>query len=383
MTLGMLMSDKKITIFVSALEPSANVHLRNLKKYLPANCELVGVCDSDLGHAIFTPNDFSIMGFIDVLKKIFFLKKAMKILSIESIKCDYVLLMDSSSFNLRLAKLIREKDSKTNKEKKINIMYYILPQVWAWKPWRAKVIESLCDKLACIWKFELHYYTHKARYVGAPLLDIYTQNDICQNYKDSKIFVFMPGSRASEIKRLMGEYRILIDSIKANYSWAKLRIIIPTKFQNTQKMELYGDLSDFEICYNTKDGLRDAHFAFVCAGTATLEAALMQIPFVLVYRARWLDYIIARSFVRLNFVGLANIIYQAMQMSQDSSIKKAGLGSDFLHEELIQNDCTAAKMLESYKHFDYQKYFANAKKLRAYLEHGSAENVAKWLLETP
>lgn len=368
---------QKITIFVSALEPSANVHLANLKKYLPQNCELVGVCDSDLGRAIFSPNDFSIMGFIDVLKKIFFLKKAMKILSIESIKCDYVLLMDSSSFNLRLAKLIR----KLEKEKKINIMYYILPQVWAWKPWRAKTIESLCDKLACIWKFELHYYKHKARYVGAPLLDIYTQQDICKDYKDSKIFVFMPGSRGSEIKRLMGEYRILIDSIKANYSWAELRIIIPAKFQNTQKMQLYGDLSDFEICYNTKDGLKDAHFAFVCAGTATLEAALMRIPFVLVYRARWLDYIIARTFVRLNFVGLANIIYQAMQMNSNSSIKKAGLGQDFLHEELLQNDCTAKKMLESYKHFDYEKYFERVAKLREYLEHGSAKNVAKWLLE--
>ncbi|RDU67674.1 lipid-A-disaccharide synthase [Helicobacter didelphidarum] len=366
------MSPHPIKIFVSALEPSSNLHLRNLLKYLPNECEIIGVCDDDMGQVIFSPNDFSIMGFSDVAKKIPFLKKALKILSIEASKCHRILLMDSSSFNIRLAKLIRKSGNQ------IPIMYYILPQVWAWKAWRAKTIESLCDKLACIWPFELHYYTHKARFIGHPLLDIYTEEN-STNYEDSNVFVFMPGSRRSEIKTLMPEYRILLKKIRQYNTNARFRIIIPERLKDTH-LDVYGDLSDFELSFNTKDGLKNAHFAFVCAGTATLEAALMRIPFVLVYRTKWIDYFIARAFVQLNFVGLANIIYQAMQLEQGENIQKAGLGNDYLHEELLQHDCKADKMLESYQNFDYKRYFYGVTNLRMYLKCGSAKNVAQWLI---
>ncbi len=365
---------EKIKIFVSALEPSSNLHLNTLRKKLPSNYLLVGVCDNDVGNPIILPSEFSIMGFSDVAKKILFFKHAISILGEEAIKCDKILLMDSSSFNLRLAKLIKKKNPN------IPIMYYILPQVWAWKAWRAKEIESLCDKLACIWPFELIYYKNKARYVGHPLLDIYkdTQKD---SKKDSNIFVFMPGSRKSEIKKLINEYRVLAAMLLQKYQDIKLRIIVPPKFKDTNFMLNYGDLSMFDIYYNTQEGLNNASFAFVCAGTATLEVSLMKIPFVLVYRAKLIDYCIARMFVQLNFIGLANIIYQAMLKDEGKDIKKAGLGDDYLHEELLQSDCNAKKMLESYENFDYNRYFNGVDKLRNYLKHGSADNVAQWLIE--
>ena len=146
-------------------------------------------------------------------------------------------------------------------------------------------------------------------------------------------------------------------------------------------MEIYGDIEMFHIVYNTQEGLSNASFAFVCAGTATLEASLMQISFVLVYRAKWIDYFIARMFVKLNFVGLANIIYQAMLKENGKDIKKAGLGDDYLHEELLQNDCNAKNMLKAYENFEYERYFEGTSTLRKYLKHGSKDNVAKWLLE--
>ncbi len=366
--------DSTIKIFVSALEPSSNLHLNTLYSRLPKNCLLKGVCNNDIGNPIFLPSDFSIMGFSDVAKKILFFKHAIKILSEEAIKCDRILLMDSSSFNLRLAKIIKKKNPN------IPIMYYILPQVWAWKSWRAKEVEMFCDKLACIWPFELIYYKNKAKYVGHPLLDIY-ENDENLYINDSNIFVFMPGSRKSEIKTLMKEYQILATLLLKENKNYELRIIIPEKFRNTDFVKMYGDLSKFNIFYNTKLGLENAKFAFVCAGTATLEASLMKIPFVLVYRAKFIDYCIARLFVKLNFVGLANIIYQAMLQEKGKDIKKAGLGFDYLHEELLQGDCNAKKMLESYIKFDYNRYFNGVNKLHKYLKHGSADNVAQWLLE--
>lgn len=369
------MKSGKMTIFVSALEPSSNLHLKNLIAKLPQYCEIIGVCDRDVGRPLFLPSQFSIMGFTDVLQRISFLRYALKTLSFEASVCDQVLLMDSSSFNIRLAKLIRKQNPR------VTIMYYILPQVWAWKAWRAKEIEELCDKLACIWPFELQYYTSKAKYVGHPLLDIYTQEYIYQNDNlDSKVFVFMPGSRKSEIKKLMKEYIVLAKMIKKKYDHTTLRLIIPLRFKDTAMMNVYGDLTGFELYYDTQEGLKNASFAFVCAGTATLEASLMQIPFVLVYKAKWIDYIIAKMFVQLNFVGLANIIYQAMQLENGKEMKKAGLGLDYLHEELLQRDCKASKMLQAYENFDYQRYFDGVSKLRSYLKHGSAKRVAKWIL---
>lgn len=367
------MSKSGLRIFVSALEPSSNLHLKNLAAVLPESCELIGVCDLEIGKQIMSPSDFAIMGFSDVAKKIIFFKQALDTLSRSAIGCDKILLMDSSSFHLRLANKIR----KLNPE--IQIMYYILPQVWAWKAWRAKEIERLCDKLACIWPFELHYYHSKARYVGHPLLDIYKNENGVSN-KDSNIFAFMPGSRKSEIKKLMGEYRKVAAKLLQKSPLAKMRLIVPEKFRNTSAMDIYGDITQFQVIYNTKDGLNGVKFAFVCAGTATLEASLMQIPFVLVYRAKWIDYCIARAFVKLQFVGLANIIYQAMLKEEGKDIKKAGLSDEYLHEELLQNDCIADKMIAAYENFDYDRYFNGVSILRKYLKHGSATRVAEWLL---
>lgn len=365
---------RQIRIFVSALEPSSNLHLKRLAAILPAHCELMGVCDSEIGNALFLPSDFSVMGFSDVAQKILFFQHALKILSIEASLCDQVLLMDSSSFNIRLARLIRKHNSQ------VPIMYYILPQVWAWKSWRAKEIELLCDKLACVWPFELSYYQQKARYVGHPLLDIYKDNESFSN-KDSDIFVFMPGSRKAEIKQLINEYKILAKKLRSLKPNATMRLIIPARFKDTEMMKCYGSIEHFELYYDTREGLKDACFAFICSGTATLEASLMQIPFVLVYKAKWIDYFIARLFVQLKFIGLANIIYQAMLLEQGKQDEKAGLGSESLHPELIQWNCDSQNMLEAYERFNYEKYYHGIQQLRGYLQHGSAKFVVEWLLE--
>ena len=183
-------------LFVSALEYSANIHLRYLLCELikRENIELCGIFDEKIISEIeressveiarltshFAKNDKSfkiygkslcnienvaVMGFVDVLKRArFFLNLRKKCLNL-ALECDKILLMDSSSFNIPLAKKIKARDLQKE------IAYYILPQVWAWKPWRAKVIEANCDKLCAILPFEVECYAKKARFVGHPLLD--------------------------------------------------------------------------------------------------------------------------------------------------------------------------------------------------------------------
>lgn len=114
-------------ILVSALEHSANIHLKSLKKELSAEVEFVGIFDSDLGDSIVDLRSLAIMGFVDVIKKLrYFFKLNAQMVELAS-EVDKVLLIDSSGFNLPLAKKIKKK--YPDKE----IIYYILPQAWAWK----------------------------------------------------------------------------------------------------------------------------------------------------------------------------------------------------------------------------------------------------------
>lgn len=347
-------------ILVSALEPSSNVHLRELKKYLQ-DIEFIGVFDEDLGNPLYSPKNFSTMGFLDVIKKINFFYSANKKMVKLSIQADLVLLMDSSSFNIPLAKAIK----KINKNKPI--IYYILPQVWAWKPWRAKEIEMLCDKLCAILPFEIAFYKNKATYVGHPLLDevsLYKQN------QSGDGVVFMPGSRMGEINRI---FPIFVEVAKQLKDKKKI-LIIPQSFKNFDLTSIYGEgIEGFEISFDTHKSLYEAEFAFICSGTATLEAALIGTPFVLGYKAKKLDFLIAKMFVKLSYIGLANIFYNALNKEYP------GRGESKLHEELIQEELTPSNLLKQYNSLNREDFLIKSGKIREYLKNGSAENVANWI----
>ena len=139
-------------ILVSALEHSANVHLKSLKKEISDDVEFIGIFNKELGEPIVDLRSLAIMGFVDALKKLrFFFKLADEMVELSQ-EADKVLLMDSSGFNLPLAKKIKKK--YPDKE----IIYYILPQAWAWKKKRIPVLARTIDRLASILPFEPDYY---------------------------------------------------------------------------------------------------------------------------------------------------------------------------------------------------------------------------------
>ena len=351
-------------VLVSALEASSNFHLKTLLRHLNQDqIELLGIFDRSLGCPIYGPEDFSVMGFIDVVKKLSFLMQAQKQMVKLSQEADKVLLLDSSSFHLPLAKKIK----KLYPEKEI--IYYILPQVWAWKPWRAKELEKNCDRLAAILPFEVNYYQSKAEYVGHPLLDSIMQ---CKESIKGDGIVFMPGSRRGEIQRILTDFYLLAEK----YFQQKRKIlVVPKMWENKDLKEIYGEkINLFEIYFDAREALLEAEFAFICSGTATLEAALIGTPFVLAYRARNFDYYIYKSLIGLSCIGLANIFYQAI------CGQVAGRGNVFLHPELIQSECSAENLYRAYKNMDKEQFFIDSKKIHSYLGHGSAKNIAKWIL---
>jgi len=343
-------------LLISALETSSNIHLKEVVKYLDG-VELFGIFDSSIAKPTYDITQMAVMGFADALKKLpFFLRLNKKMLNLAK-EADKILLMDGSGFNLPLAKKIKK--TYPNKE----IIYYILPQAWAWRRGRIPVIERNCDKLCSILPFEKEYYLKKEKitYVGHPLLDEIP--NFRQTIINSNKIVFMPGSRIGEITKLMPIFKEVAQFFK-NY---ELVLVIPKHLIN-KKDKIYGDTSSFKISTNPYKELYEAKFAYICSGTATLEAALIGTPFVLTYIANKIDYLIAKKLINLNYIGLANIFFEKM-------------GKNQFHQELIQNEVNLNNLIKSFESLDEKEFLKNSKILRDYLKFGSAKNVANIILE--
>lgn len=343
-------------ILVSALEHSANVHLKALTQAFTGDVELVGVFDKNLGTPIVDLRALAVMGIVDALKKLpFFLGLSKQMLELAE-DADKVLLIDSSGFNLPLAKKIK----KRYPEKEI--VYYILPQAWAWKKKRIPVLARTIDRLASILPFEPAYYPENApiEYVGHPLLDEITR--LKEKLSEGNRIAFMPGSRKSEIRSLMPLYIALQKELDCEAT-----LIVPEHF-NDKVEELYGDTSRFKITNEAHATLYNSDFAFVCSGTATLEAALIGTPFVLSYIAKPLDYFIAKRVLNIDYIGLGNIMFDKFQHRS-------------IHPELIQDEVTVDNLLKAYDEMDRAQFFNDAVQLRNYLKHGSSQRVAQILEE--
>jgi len=341
-------------LLVSALEPSSNLHLREVLKHTD-DVELMGIFDQSLGEPLYDISEMAIMGVVDAIKKLrWFFKVADEMVELAK-EADKILLMDSSGFNLPLAKKLKAK--YPNKE----IIYYILPQVWASRPKRVEKLEKYCDKLLGILPFEVDYYPNKkAQYIGHPLLD-----EIKVNYTASSDSIsFMPGSRRSEISRLLPLFKI----VRKKLAEKQAVLIVPSSFSEEKIKDLYGDISMFEISKETHVALAKSEFAFICSGTATLEAALIGTPFTLSYIAKKIDFFIGTKLLGITQVGLANIIL-------------THYNNTTLHNELLQEEVTVENLLKEYYNTDRKIFAEKARELREYLGHGSSENVAKIIME--
>ena len=348
-------------LLVSALEPSSNLHLKELMKHLP-DVELSGIFDQSLGDPLYDISQMAVMGVSDALKKLrWFFKVADEMVGLAA-EADKILLMDGSGFNLPLAK--RLKKAYPKKE----IIYYILPQVWVSRPKRIRKLEAYCDRLLGILPFEIDYYSQKAQYVGHPLLDEITLRKEGNGKRSSnggeEMVAYLPGSRSGEITRLMPLYR----ELKKRLPLHKALLVIPPSFSRKRIDELYGDISGFELSRNTHEALYHSDFAYVCSGTATLEAALIGTPFTLNYIARRVDFFIGTRLLGIKQAGLANIILSHF----DSST---------LHNELLQNEVTLDALVDEYHHTDRERFRHKAEVLRGYLKHGSSRNVANIIME--
>ncbi|MDE5591540.1 MAG: lipid-A-disaccharide synthase [Helicobacter sp.] len=362
------MTTKPLKIFVSALEYSSNIHLNTLIQNLQKNkihFELEGIFDSTQipNKSLFSVEEFRVMGFVDILKLLPKYFNIQQTLLKKIQNCDIAIFMDSSSFNLPIIKRLAKYP------KKPYIIYYILPQVWAWKAYRAKIIAKTCDGLWGILPFERIYYPKQTNisYVGHPLLDILPFE--YQTRRITNVVAFMPGSRKSEIMKLMPVFKRLAQLLKVRNKQALL--IIPKHLKKTNLQTIYGDTSDFIQCFDVYEGLKTCEISFVCSGTATLETTLLGIPTILVYKAKPLDFFLAKLLVKLHYIGLPNII---LEFHYFQSPKNNPTPKDFpIIPEILQNKVTPKTLLNALDTFDYQKFFTQKQILRNYLKNGSVQ----------
>jgi lipid-A-disaccharide synthase len=225
---------------------------------------------------------------------------------------DLVILIDYPDFNLHLARAARRAG--------IKVLYYISPQVWAWRKGRIDTIRKSVDRMAVILPFEEHFYREagmNVTFVGHPLLDEvkkkYTRSEALKRFglKDEAITVgLLPGSRRAEVTRLLPEMlracRILKDKL------SPLQFILP--LAGTLDPDLVQDiLRQFPVQVNViqneiYDAIAISDVAIVASGTATLETALMETPMVVVYKVSAFSYTIGRRFIHVDHISMANII---------------------------------------------------------------------------
>lgn len=261
--------------------------------------------------------ELSFMGFIEVLKHLFTILRNFKECkrSLMEFKPDAIILVDFPGFNLRMARWAKEQG--------ITVIYYISPQLWAWKQGRIKQVKRYVDFMYCILPFEKAFYArfnYKVSYFGHPLLDEihrFKQQGFSLASSNHPTVALLPGSRLQEVRRKLP---IMLAAVKNLEGY---QVVIACSNQLPLEIFEEFDVGNAQLVFGkTYEVLQSSQFALVTSGTATLETALFRVPQVVCYKSNTLSYWIARQVVKIRYISLVNLIL-----------------NEPLVEELIQHRC--------------------------------------------
>jgi lipid-A-disaccharide synthase len=247
------------------------------------------------------------MGFKEVILNLKTVINALKVAKkdILNFKPDVLILIDYPGFNLRMARFAKEHG--------INVIYYISPQLWAWKEGRIETIRKYVDKMICILPFEKDYYAkwnYQVDYVGHPLVEA------IEGYKSTPDFVtkhsltekpiiaILPGSRKQEIQK------ILAVLVSAQNDFPEYQFVIAaTSNFSAEFYKAAAGTEDIKLVFDeTYNLISHAQAGLIASGTATLETALFGIPLIVCYSTTSLTYFISKTFIKINYISLVNLI---------------------------------------------------------------------------
>lgn len=314
--------NKKLIIFIIAGELSGDNLgeglLKNLKSITKNNIEIYGIGGAKMIaqglNPIFDIKNLSIMGILEVISKI---PKILTLLSLTKKKIieinpDVVITIDSPGFNFRLQKSIKELNIKR--------FHYVAPSVWAWKSYRAKKISKFLDHLFVLYPFEKKYFTihglnttftgHPIAFDNKYIKNEYFFDDSLKNNSILKIGI-LPGSRLSEIKKLLPIFIESAKLIKNHYYEVKFFILAASGFKN-KIINLFDETKlDYYITENQSEKYNlfsNIDFALCASGTVTIELAKAGTPMLVLYKLNYITWYIVKNLAKVKTATILNIL---------------------------------------------------------------------------
>lgn len=327
---------KKIVIIAG--EESGDIHAAAFIKQLKADnldIEMSGIGGHHMQNAgvelISDLARYGVTGLTEVIRHARVIRKAFALIKAHLIKTkpDLLILVDYPGFNLRLAKFAKSQG--------IRVLYYISPQIWAWKANRIHTIKATVDKMAVILPFEKIIYEKEqvpVAFVGHPLMQkekIPAQSNSLDLPENKRLVAFLPGSRVNEVERHMP---VFIETMKRLSEKDKhLHFIIPVaKSLNLSYIQDFFKTTNLPLSLiegKATEVAAKADAIVVASGTASLECALLAKPMCIVYKAAWLSYAIAMKVIKVKYLGLSNLLQNAMVVP-----------------ELLQYDCNPDELVK-------------------------------------
>ena len=308
-------------ILIIAGEASGDLHgsalIRSLLDIDP-HLEICGIGGKKMLDAGMVPiydiSGLSIVGITEVFQRLPYVFGAYRLLrrSLHTNPPDLVILIDYPEFNLTFARNVKKKG--------IPIVYYISPQVWAWRSYRVRKIARLVDKMIVLFPFEVSLYEKEGvdvEFLGHPILDdrgMYISRQEARDSlgipADSRVVGLLPGSRYHEIERLLP---VMLDALQIlKQSMPHLEFILPLAdgidraFIDAILKKKGVDIRIFESLFY--EVLKSSDAAIVASGTATLQTALCGTPMVIVYKVSPLTYWVGKRLIRTDMIGMVNIV---------------------------------------------------------------------------
>lgn len=359
--------------YIIAGEASGDLHASNLMKAIKqkdqnADFRFWGgdLMQKQGGTLVKHYRDLAFMGFLEVVQNLKTILGNIKFCKKDILenKPDVLILVDYPGFNLRIAKFAKELG--------IKVVYYISPQLWAWKEGRVETIKKYVDEMLVILPFEKDFYKKhqvEAHFVGHPLLDaieglppIDIQEFKKENHlNDKEIIALLPGSREQEVEKMLSLMLSVRDHFK-NYQF----VIAGAPSLPKEFYQKFVDDDVHFVSNKTYDLLRCSKAALVTSGTATLETALLNIPEIVCYRTSTISYEIGKRVVKnIKFISLVNLI-------MDREIVKELIQKELNTENLVNE---LQKILEGQKR---DKMLKNYELLREKLGgKGASEHAAE------
>ncbi len=331
--------------YIIAGEASGDLHAGNLLRAInrhdaSANCRAWGGDNLKAAGATLVKHikSLAFMGFWEVIKNLRTILSNIELCKkdILAFQPDVVILVDYPGFNFRLLKFLKSNGFK--------VVWYISPQVWAWKEGRVKQIKKYVDKLLVIFPFEVDFYKKwdvEAIFVGHPLLDVIPDKTYASS---SNVIALLPGSRKQEIDKMLPLYNAVAGSFQ-NEKFKVAGMSIHGSSYYTAKISS----PNIELVIDkTYEVLNEAKAALVTSGTATMETALHFVPQVVCYKGSYFSYFIGRMLVKVPFIAMVNlvcgkkVVEELIQHDANVESVKSALGNLF-------DEQTRTKMLKEYE----------------------------------